>query len=113
MLGKKACVAEQIKCIQPKAVETHCHGHSLNLSVKDISKSNRLLSDVMSTVTEITTLVKYSPKREQLLGTIKDNIEQEHGDLIEESESLTKFCVTRWTVQATDFQKVIINYQPL
>ena len=38
MKGKKSGVAVQIKAIQPKAVDTHCHGHSLNLAVKDIRK---------------------------------------------------------------------------
>ena len=71
MVGKNTGVTEEIKSIEPKAIETHCHGHSLNLSVKDTTKSNRLLNDVvMGTVAEITILVKYSPKREQVLGTI-------------------------------------------
>jgi len=68
MLGKKSGVAAQIRAIQPKAVETHCHGHSLSLSVKDATKSSRMLSDVMGTVSETTTLIKYSPKREKMLG---------------------------------------------
>ena len=56
MLGKKSGVAVQIKAIQPKAVdvETHCHRHSLILSVEDVTKSSRMLSDVTGTVGEIT-----------------------------------------------------------
>ena len=34
MLGKKSGVAAQIKLLQTKAVEIHCQGHSLSLSVK-------------------------------------------------------------------------------
>ena len=67
----------------------------------------------MGTVAEITTLVKYSPKREQLLGTIKENIVFEHEESFEEIESLSKLCVTRWTVRAAAFQKVMSNYAQL
>jgi len=97
MLGKKRGVATQIKLIQPKAVDNHCHGHSLSLSVKDTTKSSRLLGDVMGTMAEITTLVKYSPKREQLLGNIQANIELENEDdqFDEQFESLSKLCTTR------------------
>ena len=66
MLRKKSGIAAQIKLIQPKAVVNHCHGHSLSLSVKDVTNSSRLSGEVMDTMAEITTLVNYSPKREQL-----------------------------------------------
>ena len=115
MLGKKSGVAVQIKLFQPKAVESHCQGHSLSLSVKDTTKASRLLGNVMGTVAEITTLVKYSPKREQLLGSVKENIEIEHGDndVLDQIESLSKLCATHWTVRATTMRKVMTNYQPL
>ena len=35
MLRKRSGVAAQIKRVQPKVIETHCHRHSLNLLVKD------------------------------------------------------------------------------
>ena len=66
MLRKKSGIAAQIKLIQPKAVVNHCHGHSLSLSVKDVTNSSRLSGEVMDTMAENTTLVNYSPKREQL-----------------------------------------------
>ena len=110
ILGKKSGVAAQIKLIQPKAVETHCHGHSLSLSVKDTTKSSRILSDLMGTVAEITTLVKYSPKRENMLDTIKESVEfEDESDDHECIDSLTKLCVTRWTVRATAFQRIMSN----
>ena len=80
MLRKKSGVSAQIKLIQPKAVVNHCHGHSLSLSVKDVTNSSRLSGDVIDTMTEITTLVKYSRKREQLLGSIQENIEFQDND---------------------------------
>ena len=64
MLGYKSRVSKQISVDQPKALVTHCYGHSLNLSVKDLTKQCKLIDDVMATVGEITILVKYSHKRQ-------------------------------------------------
>jgi len=61
--------------LQPKAYATHCHGYSLSLSVKETTKNCKLLSDTMDTAKEIVSLIKFSPKRENLLGDIKENIE--------------------------------------
>ena len=113
MLGHRSGVAKQIKDMQPRALETHCHGHTLSLSIKDATKSSRLLNDVMGTVGEITVLVKYSPKREKILGTIKDNFEIEDEDAFDQTTTLSKLCVTRWTVRATTFMKVLSNYGQL
>ena len=71
MLGKRSGVAAEIKRVQPKAIETHCLGHSLSISVKGAIKSSRLINDVLQTVVEITKLIKFSPKRERLLGAVK------------------------------------------
>ena len=49
MMGHKTGVAKRIQDLQPKAHPTHCHGHSLNLSVKDTTKNCKLLSDTMDT----------------------------------------------------------------
>ena len=115
MLGKKSDVATQIRPPQSKVIESQCQGHTLSLSVKDTTKSSRLLGEVMATAGEITTLVKYFPKREQLLGEIKQNIEVEYADdeLYNNIESLSNLCATRWTVRATARRKIIANYQML
>ena len=74
MLGHRTGVAKRIQDLQPKAYPTHCHGHSLSLSVKDTIKDCKLLSDTMDTAKEVVTLIKFSPKRERLLGEIKENL---------------------------------------
>lgn len=106
MLGCKSGVAKQIQDIQPKAHVTHCHGHSLSLSIKDTTKHCKVLTDTMGTAREIVTLIKYSPKRENLLGEIKSNIESD-------DRGITKLCPTRWTVRATCFKRILENYQAL
>ena len=71
------------------------------------------MNDVLSTVVEITKLVKYSPKREQLLGTIQENFKLDDGDDEEKGCSLARLCVTRWTVKANAFLKIINNFSQL
>ena len=116
MLGKKSGVAAQLKSIQPEAKETNCHGHSLNLSVKDVTQESRTVKDTMGTVGEICILGKYSPKQENLLGEIQSNIEgiTEGEEFVKRKvTTLDKLCPTRWTVRAKCYQKIIDNYESL
>ena len=116
MLGKKSGVAAQLKSIQPKAKETHYHGHSLNLSGKDVTQESRTLKDKMGTVGEICILMKYSPKRENLLGEIQSNIEgiNEGEEFVKHKvTTLDKLCPMQWTVRAKCYQKIIDNYESL
>ena len=107
MLGHRTGVAKRIQDLQPKAYPTHCHGHSLSLSVKDTTKACKFLSDTMDTAKEVVTLIKFSPKRENLLGEIKENLE--------EPESAAKGIMghTRWAVRASCFQRILDNYAAL
>lgn len=109
MLGQKTGVAKRIQETQPKAHPTHCHAHSLNLSVKDATTRIKLLSDTMDTAREIATLIKYSPKRGHLLGEIKQNIEGEDST----TGGILKVCPTRWTVRASCFRRILDNYDAL
>ena len=57
----------------------------------------------MGTVGEICVLVKYSPKRENMLGEIKSNvdadIDKEGLDDDDKVPSLDKLCIIRWTIR--------------
>ena len=76
MMGHKTGVAKRIlQDLQPKAYPTHCHVHSLSLRVKDTTKNCKLLSDTKDTAKESVSLIKFLPKRENLLGEIKENLE--------------------------------------
>ena len=111
MMGKNSGVAQQILKEQPKALVTHCHGHSLSLSLKDANKLCRILREIMGTVGEIVVLFKFSPKRERIFGDINQSIEvsnNEDSDVLEHASSLSKLSVTRWTVRANAYNKVIL-----
>ena len=109
MMGHKTGVAKRIQDLQPKAYPTHCHGHSLSLSVKDNTKNCKLLSDTMDTAKEIVPLIKFSPKRENLPGEIKENLEGPES----EDKGILGLCPTRWTVRASCFRGKLDNYAAL
>ena len=100
IIGHKTGVAKRIQDLQPKAYPTHCHGHSLSLSVKDTTKNCMLLSDTMDRA--IVSLIKFSPKQENLLGEIRENLEGPES----EAKGILGLCPTRWTVRASCFQRI-------
>ena len=109
LMGHKTGVAKKIQDLQPKAYPTHCHGHSFSLGVKYTTKNCKLLSDTMETAKEIVSLIKFSPKRENLLGEIKENLEGPES----EAKGILGLCPTRWTVRARCFQRIPDNYAAL
>ena len=113
MVGKKSGVATPISKIQPKALLTHCHGYSLILAVKDLTLTCKILGDTMGTVGEITVLIKYSPKREKMLGSLIDSVEGLEESQEDKGDSLDLISVTRWTVRANCFKKIIDHYNSL
>ena len=75
--------------------------------------NSKQMKDVMGTITEIISLVKYSPKRENLLGNIKDLIHFESlhtDDEIEVAPTLDKLSASRWTVPGNAYKKIESNY---
>ena len=80
MLGKKSGIAIQIYKEQSKTHYTHCHCHSLNLSIKDVTRSSKMLSDAMDTAGEISVLIKFLQKREKLLESLQEQINSEQKD---------------------------------
>ena len=73
-----------------------------------MTKECDILHDVMSVVREICILVKFSPKREHLLGNISDNIEQEDSETF---KKFKKLSTMRWTVRAACMKRIIDNYE--
>ena len=93
MSGNKSGVATRIKSLNEKTLYTHCYGHVLNLSVKDVCSQVKCLKTTFDTSSEICKLVKFSPQRET------------HG--------VHAFCPTRWTVRGATLQSFINNHDEL
>ena len=85
--------------------------HSLSLSVKDVTKKVKILGDTMDIAREIIVLIKYSPKKGNLLGKIKEQIECNEEVEIK-ANSISKLSKTRWAVLAECF-KILDNYNEL
>ncbi len=106
MSGIRNGVAKKIRDDEPRAIYTHCYGHSLNLAVGDTIKNSSIMKNSLNTVHEITKLVKYSPRRESLFNAIKD-------DMSPGNIGIRTLCPTRWTVRADSMQSIIKNYSVL
>ena len=78
MTGSKSGVATRIKELNFKCLFTHCYGHALNLAVGNFMRREKLLSETLDVIKEITKLVKNSPQRDTHLKSIrkKENAEK-------------------------------------
>ena len=65
----------------------------------------RNLRDALDTTSEISKLLKYSPKRDRMFEKLK-------AELAPEIPGFRVFCPTRWTVRAASLQSVIDNWIP-
>lgn len=106
MAGCRQGVATRITSLEPRALYTHCYGHSLNLAVQDTIKGIDVLEDTLNTVHEITKLIKKSPKREVLFCDLQDEI-------CPDAQGIRLLCPTRWTVRAEAMTSIAENYQVL
>ena len=111
MLRKTFGVATQIFEEQRKSHYTHCHAHSLLLSVKYVTKNNKILRDTIS-AEEIIIFIKYSPKRESILGSMNEQIECENNSDFH-ANNLSKLSETRSTMCTVYFKRILDNYNVL
>ena len=91
---------------QPKALYSHCYGHSLNLACQDGIKNIKLLENTLDTVYEITKLIKHSPKCDVIFKKIKDEVTLG-------APGICVLCPTRWTVRAEALTSISENYEAL
>ena len=106
MAGCKSGAKAQILKQEPRALFTHCYGHSLSLSIADTIRTVKYLGSIMNTVYELSKLLQYSPKHLALFKDIKAKI----------SPDCTGFCVlcpTWQTVCNETFQSILDNYSAL
>ena len=106
MSGARSGVATIISSEEPRAVFTHCYGHSLNLAVGDTIRQSKLMKSSLETVNEISKLIKKSPKRDAMFQRLKQGIAQD-------CPGFQVLCPTRWTVRAASMNSVLDNYEVL
>ena len=61
MKGLRTGVAKQLL---PRAVYTHCYGHSLNLEIGNTVNRCKIMKDCLHLIFRVSALVKFSPKRD-------------------------------------------------
>lgn len=106
MAGSRNGVATQILSEEPRALFTHCYGHSLNLAVCDAIKECKIIKDAMDVTHEITKLINFSPKRDAIF-------EKQKEQLSPDCPGFRVLCPTRWTVRANSLQSILDNYSAL
>ena len=106
MSGRHSGVAKKIQDEEPRALFTHCYGHSLNLAASDTVKKCKVLKTALEMSHEIVKLVKYSPRRETLFRSIKE-------EFAIDGPGIRVLCPTRWTVRADSMASIIKNYAVL
>ena len=57
MKGPRNGVAKQLLDDEPRAVHTHCYGHSLNLAVGDTVKGCKIMKDCLDLIFKVSKLV--------------------------------------------------------
>ena len=72
MKGIRSGLVPRIQELESRAVYTHCYGDSINLAANDALKSSKLLKDSLDMTREITKLIKYSPRREAIFQSLKE-----------------------------------------
>ena len=106
MSGTRAGVATSLLEEKPRAIFTHCYGHSLNLACSDTIQHCRLMRDTHDIVYEVTKLIKKSPRRDATLQRLKQ-------ELCIQLSGIHALCPTRWTVHAEALHSVVDNYKAL
>ena len=106
MKGVRNGVSTQILSEQPKALYTHCYGHSLNLACQDMVREVKRVKEALDTTFELSKLLKYSAKRVAEYKRLKQEIAPEE-------PGFRTLCPTRWTVRAASLQSILSNYSVL
>ena len=107
MSGTRSGVAKRIADLESRAVYTHCYGHALNLAASDTLKQCKLMKDALDTSYEITKLIKYSPRRERIFQSLRENLPAGS------TPGIRVLCPTRWTVRADSLLSITRNYDTL
>ena len=110
MRGIRSGVAKRILDEEPRAVYTHCYGHSINLAMNDAIKACKPIKSSLEVTHEVTKLIKYSPRRKAIFQGLKDTPDLTVGH---HTPGIRVLCPTRWTVCANALASILSNYEVL
>lgn len=103
MSGHLNGVATRIQGEVPQAHYVHCLAHSLNLCLQDCGCNCRTIRESLALTTELTNLIRASPKRLAQFRYLQHQ-------LAPEAPQLKPLCPTRWTVRTGAIDAIIKNY---
>ena len=82
-------VASHLKSEEPSALYVHCSAHCLNLCLQDCSSKCLCIRNALSLTTEVSNLIRNSPKRLANFKAIEESISPN-------APNLKPLCPTRW-----------------
>ena len=88
----------------------HCLAHSLNLCLKDVTKTCEVIRNVLDFIYELTQLIKMSPKRLTLLESFRREVTINSGEL---TPRLRMLCPTRWNGRHSSISNILKNYSTI
>ena len=107
MSGEKSGVQKRIRDIQPKALYTHCAGHSFNLAIVN-SCSIPPIRNCIDVIKNVTRWIKHSPKREGLLKAVyQKNVQQGSN---QSRNPILNVCITRWVENIDGWERFCLTH---
>ena len=106
MQGRRSAVATRFKDENPAAIAVHCCAHSLNLCLQDVGRKLLCIRDALETTKQISTLIRYSPKRSHLFST---KLKESKDDYV----TMNPLCPTRWTARTAAIEAILTDYSLL
>ena len=106
MAGHLNGVATRIIKEAPKAHYIHCLAHSLNLSLQDCAHSCRIIKESLLLVSELSVLIRASPKRLALFQRIQHQVSFQ-------APRIKPLCPTRWAVCTGAIDSILQNYSAI
>ena len=106
MSGHLNGVAARIVKESPKVHYVYCLAHSLNLCLQDCARACQIIKESLLLVSELSTLIRASPKRLALFKRI-------HQQFSMQAPGIKPLSPTRWTVRTGAVDSIIQNYSAI
>ena len=103
MSGAKYGFATQVKPEEPRVILSNCYVHALQLSIGDMIPEIKNLENASDTSSDTSKLLKYSPDREILFKTLKE-------ELASRTPGFRTLCPTKWTVCAASLERQLYSF---